>query len=407
MKSRVGRNTIWLLIARLSTHGLLAAFTVLIARRLGEVGLGQYAFIASVMFVANALTTFGTDMLLIREIAGGSDLSRLPAALVIQLSLSVVFVVAINLLSPWLPNLDSLTKSALQLYSVALFPLAFFTIFTTALRGLERMDWYTLLNLVVSILQTVGAWIFVQSRDSIVSVAWVLVVVQFLAAGLAGGVCAISSPNFYRGWRFAWSPIPPLLKASAPIAWLAVLGMIYQRASIYQITALAGAAATGGFSAAARIVEASKTGHLALFGALYPVMAQAQQRSQSTLKNSGRLLFGAAVLGAVLMALLAGPMVHILFGDGFESSIGALRVMAWQIIPYTVSTYLSLLLLATGRERWVGRALGVSVIVLIGLNVWWVPLAGIAGACWAVVVTETIQAILLLYTNFRTTKTIF
>ena len=47
----------------------MALFTILLARSLGASGFGGYAFMASVVVIGNVLTTFGTDMHLIREIA--------------------------------------------------------------------------------------------------------------------------------------------------------------------------------------------------------------------------------------------------------------------------------------------------------------------------------------------------
>src|SRR5690348_10935688 len=90
--ARLGRNSLWLLAARIGTQGLAVLFTVLLARRLGANGFGEYAFMAAVIFIGNTLTTFGTDMLLIRDIAARDDFSRLPAALFLQLALSVLFI---------------------------------------------------------------------------------------------------------------------------------------------------------------------------------------------------------------------------------------------------------------------------------------------------------------------------
>jgi O-antigen/teichoic acid export membrane protein len=41
--------------------------TVVLAARLGVTGLGEYALVSAVVFVANVATTFGTDMVLVRR----------------------------------------------------------------------------------------------------------------------------------------------------------------------------------------------------------------------------------------------------------------------------------------------------------------------------------------------------
>ena len=106
-KSQLAKNSLWLILSRFGAQGLAVVFTILLARRLGIEGFGTYAFIAAIIFVANALTTFGTDMLLIREIAAQGGLSRLPSALIVQLVLSILFIAAVWMFGTWTPNPSS------------------------------------------------------------------------------------------------------------------------------------------------------------------------------------------------------------------------------------------------------------------------------------------------------------
>src|SRR5512141_2534075 len=131
--SRLSLNSLWLLLSRLGTQAGMALFTILLARGLGSTMFGEYAFIASVIVIGNVLTTFGTDMLLIREIAQTDDLTQLGSALLVQLVLSAVFVGIVLVGSSMLPSQDLIGASALRIYSLCMFPLAFYTVFTTAL----------------------------------------------------------------------------------------------------------------------------------------------------------------------------------------------------------------------------------------------------------------------------------
>ena len=67
----VPRNTGVLFVGRVAAQGLAVVMTVVLAARLGVTGLGEYALVSAVVFVANVATTFGTDMVLVREIAAG------------------------------------------------------------------------------------------------------------------------------------------------------------------------------------------------------------------------------------------------------------------------------------------------------------------------------------------------
>lgn len=395
-QARLGKNALWMIFSRFGAQGLTVIFTILLARRLGIEGFGAYAFVAAMIFAANALTTFGTDMLLIREIAAKDDLSRLPSALIVQLVLSSLFIAAVWIFSSWIPNQSSETVAALKIYCLALIPLSFFTIFTTALRGIQRMDIYSLLNLIVSVLQ-VG--IALLPNINIVRLSALLLSIQIIAAVFASFVCAVTVPNFWQAWNFSSFRLFSLLKQVAPIAWLTVLGMIYQRLNIYMLSTMHGAMETGIYSAALRAVDASKTSHLAVFAAMYPAMAEGVSVRASG-KQFPTLYFGYLLIGAMLISfslfILVKPLVLLLYGIEFAASAGVLKILVWTLIPFTVNTYLTLSLLASNRERLVGRSLMVSLIALLVLNLWWIPAKGPEGSAWAALVAECIQSASLL-----------
>lgn len=399
---RLGKNSLWLLAARIGTQGLAVLFTILLARRLGSAGFGAYAFFAAAIVIGNALTTFGTDMLLIREIAAKDDHSRLPAALLIQLLLSGLFILGIAWSAPLLPNQSPASVLALQIYSLALIPLAFYTVFTTALRGYQRMDAYALLNLGVSVLQVMAVWLFTGGSQNLASLALLLLAVQAMAALFAGLLVSVQLPGFWRGWHFSWQDMREVAVASAPLGLLSLLGMFYQKLSLTLLSILGGAAVTGWFSAAQRAVEASKTAHLAAFTALYPGMAQAEADPagetgwSATLRLSWKLLLAGAVLASLLLSWLAAPLVQLLYGAEFAPAVPALQILAWTLVPYTTNTFLTLAFVAAKKERAVGWALTVSLLGLALLSLWWIPALGAAGAAWAVLAAEGIQAGLLL-----------
>jgi O-antigen/teichoic acid export membrane protein len=190
-----------------------------------------------------------------------------------------------------------------------------------------------------------------------------------------------------------------------------LLTMLYQRLNVTMLAVMMGATATGLYSAAFRSVEASKTAHLALFAALYPAMAS--EISLRGLPARGNLLVneeiaprrltakyptfmiaGATVI-SLLLFILAKPLVNLLYGNEFDSASGVLQILAWSLVPFTINTYLILSLLASNQERLVGRALTVSLLGLLILNLWWIPARGPEGSGWAALIAECIQSVIL------------
>jgi O-antigen/teichoic acid export membrane protein len=390
-ETQLAKDSLLVLAARLGAHGAMAIFTILIARRLGSEGFGEYAFIASAVFIGNMLTTFGTDMLLIREIAARHDFSPLVPSLFLQLSLSILLIVLAWSL-PILPGQSKAGGLAFKIYSLALVPFAFFTVFSSVLRGLQRMDQYAALNLSISLLQLVGTFIFIRSSgSSVVTLAWLLLAVQAAAAFLAGWLCRDQISHFRGPARFTLRQFRPIL----PLATLSTLGILYQRLGILLVAFWLGAAATGWFSAALRLVEFSKTAHLAFFTVLYPALANAQD----DVKDFHRVwlvLLGSALVAALALSLLASPLTLVLFGEEYAASVPVLRLLAWMLVPFTISTSLTLRFVAANREKPVLVALSASLLLLFLLNSLWTPRFGILGAGWAIFLAECLQTGMLI-----------
>jgi O-antigen/teichoic acid export membrane protein len=389
-ESQLAKDSLLVLVARLGAQGGLALFTILVARRLGSAGFGEYAFIASAVLIGNMLTTFGTDMLLIREIAARGDFSHLLPSLFLQLSISVALIILVWVL-PALPGQSAAGWLGLKIYSLALIPIAFFSVFSSMLRGLQRMDHYAGLNLSTSLVQLAATFVFIRTGSSVVTLAWLLLAVQTVAAILAGWLCRDQFPNFHQPVQFSFTNFRPVL----PLAALSILGILSQRLGILLVTFWLGALATGWFSAALRVVEFAKTAHLAVFTVLYPKMANLQGGLKE-FRTLWMVLLTGALTAALGISLLASPLTLVLFGAEYAASTPLLRLLAWILVPFTINTYLTLAFVASNREKPVLIALTASLLMLLLFNTLWTPRFGILGAGWSILLAECLQAGILL-----------
>lgn len=401
---RILRNAAWLLAGRMAAQALMVLVTVVLAARLGPVGFGGYAFLAAVLFLANVTTTFGTDMALIREIAAGGRAARWPAALVVQLVLSLVAIALIWAIAPLVPDQTAGVADALRLWGLALLPAAVFSVASAGLRGAGRLPACAAVGAAGTALQLGAVWLLVPTGAALTRVALVLVAVQVALAALGWAACAARQPVFRRIPRVRTADVAEMARSSARIGLLGLLGVFYQRAGVLALAMVAGPAATGWFAAASRVTEASKSGHVSLFGALYPEMATAHAGAASDpasgtnagLRSAWRVSVGGAAVVSAALLVLGSVVVGRLYGPAFGPSVGALAILALSIVPSTAATHRSLELVATGRERQMVRVLAVSLAVLLALLAVLLPAAGWLGVCWAILGAETFQAALLL-----------
>jgi O-antigen/teichoic acid export membrane protein len=168
---------------------------------------------------------------------------------------------------------------------------------------------------------------------------------------------------------------------------------------------IAAPAATGWFAAAARVVEASKIAHYSLSGALLPALGSADPRrregnltavARRTLLESWKALTGFSIAAALAITVMAEPLSRLLFGDGFGPTAGALRVLSWALIPFSLNAFFSVTYIAAGAERPPLLAVTTGILVFAALGALWIPRIGLMAAGWSAVIAECSQVVVYL-----------
>jgi O-antigen/teichoic acid export membrane protein len=399
---RVRWNSIWLLLARLITQGALIFSTVLIARALGVVGFGEYAFVAALIALGNVATTFGTDTLLIREIARDrrDKVGLAGAAIWLQLALSFSWLIVVVVLSAG--DRSAAVLPAVLIYSLSLIPLAFFTVYTAVLRAHERMNVYLLISTIVAVAQLMGIWAILQVDRSLIALVLVLDGVQLLAALAAALACHWALPVFRFRWQIDQAQLMHVVRVAWPFALLGALAVIYQRLGVLMLSAAGTALETGWYAAASRVIEPVKILHFAILGALLPALAHLTTTSDQSLlatrlfRRSWRFLLTVSGLVTFALVILAAPLISLLFGVAYAPAIPLVQILALSLIPYTFSAAWSVRRVTQGQERRVTVALTISLAIAFLLNLWLIPLYGANGAALTVVLGESVFAMMLL-----------
>ena len=385
-------NSFWLLFTRISALGLAVVFIALVARRLEPASFGQFTFIAATVFIGNTFTSFGTDTLLIREIARAGQITALVArAFTLQIILSAIWCSATLILRMDTP---------LVIFSLSLFPLAIFSIVSTLLRAFERMDLFWGLNLINGLVQILAA-IFSSDLLTLCTLLLIGNILDFF-------LCLTDLFRFMMP-ASACCRLLTFVRFCAlvlPFAALATLSALSQRLGVLSISVLVGDAATGLFSSAARIVDAMKFGHYAMLGALLPALSRGALHSKQNYQKAFAALLGLSILLAGTITFLAHPLLNFLFGEKYIPATNLLIVLVWSLVPYTISAFLSVQLVVLGKESALLRTVTTSLAVSIILFIWLIKQYGLAGAVWAALISEIIQATIFMLATLKNQKII-
>ncbi len=413
----LARNTTWLAAGRIASHVFNIALTVVVARGLGSAGFGQYAFVLAVVAIGNIITIFGTESLLVRDIAAKrGDAARLvAAALALQLVLSATVIILVIGGAGWLPGRTGDTVLALRIYVASLLPLAFNSVCSAMLRAWERMDLSALLTCGTAALMASVAFVVLRVGGSLPQLMAALLLAQVVVSVVAWYLCRVVQPGFAltHAAGIGSTVLLGIIRRTWPLALLGGLAILSQRVGVLLLTFLAGDASSGWFAAAFRVVEGLKLAHYSLLAAMSPVAARmvADAMSDEPIKDpeplagllhkSMVILVILGVAAALVATLAAKPIIVVLYGSSYGPAIQALRVLAWTLVPIGAAAPTALGLVSAGHERIVVRTAAIGVVVTLAAGVLLIPRMGVSGASSAVLVGESIRCALLLVERNR------
>jgi O-antigen/teichoic acid export membrane protein len=277
--------------------------------------------------------------------------------------------------------------SSVKTYTLALFPLSFFSIFTIAVRARSQMALYSIAQLLMAVLQFFAVLVLWAARGGIHLLIVSLLIAHVLVALWASGYVPIRL-EFLSPMRFF-----SLLRECSSMALIGTLRLVYEKMPVVLLPVFSSYSTTGIFSVASRLTDAGKLGHFSAFAALYPEMAKDEKFGRQ--RTGLRALSVSAFLISLLLFIFADLFLKFLFGNEFISAAPALRVLIWIVPVYVLVTYMSLGLVAMGRERLVLNPLLIALAVLILLVAFNIKLYGVVGVAWAVLFAEVVHAFLL------------
>ncbi len=187
-----------------------------------------------------------------------------------------------------------------------------------------------------------------------------------------------------------------LLRDALPLGLVSAMTILYLRADLFLVAALAGASEAGFFQSAFRLFEATFVVSGGLAAGTFPLLASRfRERGFETLARFvlGLLLVLSAPI-AVAFALLPGPILSMVYGEGFEGGARPLSLLGVALVAVFANALTTHLLVASGRSRRLLLSIAVRLVAGIALGLFLIPRWGASGAALAVVAAEF--ALLLL-----------
>jgi O-antigen/teichoic acid export membrane protein len=386
---RVARNTAVRSIGEIVGKFATFAMFVIIARRLGPRGFGDITFAIALTGQLQVIAGFGMDIVLSREAIRKPALlgSLMGNSLVLKLITSVpaLLVVAIVVQAG---NYSSATRIAVYLIGISTLLDTLENTWNAAFQVYERQELFSLIVafqrvvnglLVVAVVAAGGGVIPVAGTFVVVSVATILFAMWLLRF--------VVSPE----WSFQRDRLLPLLRAAFPVGLSVVLLSVLVRIDMVLLSLFAGNREVGIYGAGFRIFESTMFVTLVFTSVIFPWF------SRKHFEGSTEVARGYEISLAVLVSILtpiglacilvAGPIVHTLYGTRYDASITPLRLLGTVVIAYGINTLTSSMLAANDRPRLMHRILLITLVQNIVMNVLLIPPYGATGAALSAAVS--------------------
>ena len=265
-------------------------------------------------------------------------------------------------------------------------------LFRAVIHSVERMEFETFALLIERGIALLGTYIVLQLGGNIIDILYVFLASQILGIlSYCGSIYhilrEIPIPKFSLG---TWHELG---KMSIPFALNIMLSPIYTQADVVFLALLAGNSEAGIYRAASSLVYPLGMIAVSLSSALFPVMSKAAhlgRKSSHLSQKSLQLLLAISVPMSIGLIILADRFVGLFYASDYYESVNLVRILALMLPLRFVNNMLGVVLTSINHQRFRTFGVGIGTIVMVVLNLIFIPFWGYYAAAIVSVLTEII-----------------
>jgi O-antigen/teichoic acid export membrane protein len=372
------------------------AVTIALVRGLGTRGFGEWSTLLSILTIVGYLGSLGLNDVALRHAAldPAHENTWISAMVALQLIISVpVTIVTIGVGV-------GLTHGSAQIAAVLLAGTCLFTALGSVRLVFQlriRNSWTAGFELANGILWAIAVLSIAAVGGGIVPFAIAFLTTSALV-NVAQFLLARRQVRF--GLRGRRSAIRELVVVGIPFAIASLLYLAYTQVDQVLVFQLGGARQAGLYGAANRMLDRALVIPASILATLFPMIAGAFRddivRMRGLIQTAAEVLLTATVPFVCLVAVIARPLMTLLFGPQFTEAGDALTIFMVVFAASGFSFIAGDLVIVLGlQRRYIFYALA-GLVVNVVLNVLLIPPYGYLAAAWVSLVTEVVVIALAL-----------
>jgi O-antigen/teichoic acid export membrane protein len=395
------RNSTFYLAADAVVKLLSFVFNVYIVRQLGDERFGLYSAVLAYVGIFSIIGDLGMTQYAAREIARGRRKAddMFWDLVIIRMALAIAATIFIVASAAFVAGYQANMVWGMFLACIGFFFHAFFGPIRIILTGRERIDYVSVLTIVIQLFFIgVGTWVLLGGYSF-----HGLIVASYVGVPVATIIGAV----YIRRLKLATLKVHitpenwvSLLKYSLPFAVITFTIVAAKDLDTVLLSLWRSPEEVGWYRAAYNLIYKLLFIKGALLSTLTPQMSRyyglSRNRVAKAFNSSFKILWAFSFPIAVGTTLLARPLTVWLYTDEFAQSAIVLAILIWALPLLNLSSLCGSITTATDKEKKAARAYTLAALLNLVINFVAIPIWGYLGAAVATVVTEA-AALLLFY----------
>ncbi|MFA6603515.1 MAG: flippase [Patescibacteria group bacterium] len=389
-EGRVAKNTAYLLSASVGQKILAFIYFTIVARSVGVEGTGRYFVAVSFTTIFSIFVDLGLANVLVREVAKVPENAQKLLANVLGLKavLGVLTVAAVLLVSR-LIGYPAETRLLITVAAGVMVLDSIHLVLYAVMRGFQNLR-YEAIGVVTgqAVIITTG----------IVFVLLKLPLVSLVIALLCGSIWNVAWAAWILNRQFGVKPILRFDEAvirffgqvALPFAFAGIFSRVYSYIDSVMLSRLVSEEAVGYYSVGYKLTFAFQFLPMAFAAAIYPAMSEYYVKDRAKLAavfmTAIKYLLLVVVPLTVGTFVLAGPIIHLVYGPAYDKSVLPLQILIFSLVFAFLYWPCGSLLNACDRQSQNTTVMGVTMIGNIILNVFLIPRFEAVGAAWSALI---------------------
>lgn len=400
--SQIAKNATYLTVASILQKIISFGYYIYIARILGDINLGKYAFALSFSSIFVIFMDFGLSPVLTREGAKeNKDIQKyLSYILALKIILITGSIIAMIIIINVMGNLENFSAYDINLVYLAGIIIVLDTLtfsFYSVYRAWQKMKYEAIGVLIYQIIiACVGVYLLSRGSEAMGA----------LVAIMAGSIFNFSYSLylvFVKGklkfkLTFDRKKFFTLLKIAAPFALAGIFFKLNGSVDTVMLKSLSGDRFVGWYNVAFKMTMALTVLPGAFATSFFPAMSYYFKHDTSKLKSvfekSMVYLFILSLPIGIGTILIANDLIITIYTDAFEASVIALQIfmagLFFIFINYPIGNFLN----AVNRQTINTMNMGIALLINIVLNMILIPKYTYIGAAFSAVISSVVLVFL-------------